>query len=258
MTTKQIKDLSPVASLELADELPISDISDSEITKKATFSQVKAVTSLTASEVKALYESNADTNAFTDADETKLASVESGATANQTDAFLLDRANHTGTQVMATISDAGLLATEDNVNLTYVANPTQGEITNDQGTNAIIPLVSSTNAGLMPPFGYVTDQTESSTTSSTFQNKVTLNFTAIAGTYRFTWYATCTSDDNSENCEVEFTDGVSQLQVMAYTPQRIDTITAGAKTYEINFRQPDGTDTAYIKQVTIIAELIAG
>lgn len=42
---------------------------------------------------------------FTAADDTKLAGIATGATANQTDAYLLARANHTGTQLAATISD---------------------------------------------------------------------------------------------------------------------------------------------------------
>lgn len=45
------------------------------------------------------------TAAFTAAQETKLAGVATGATANSTDAFLLARANHTGTQTAATVSD---------------------------------------------------------------------------------------------------------------------------------------------------------
>ena len=40
--------------------------------------------SLDAAGVKSLYESNADTNAFTDADETKLDGIEAAATADQT------------------------------------------------------------------------------------------------------------------------------------------------------------------------------
>lgn len=42
---------------------------------------------------------------FSGADKTKLNGVATGATANQTDAFLLARANHTGTQLASTISD---------------------------------------------------------------------------------------------------------------------------------------------------------
>jgi hypothetical protein len=44
-------------------------------------------------------------HAFTAADDTKLAGIATGATANSSDATLLARANHTGSQLAATISD---------------------------------------------------------------------------------------------------------------------------------------------------------
>ena len=59
----------------------------------------------TAADVKTLYESNADTNEFDDAEQTKLAGIAAGATVNDTDSNLKNRANHTGTQLAATISD---------------------------------------------------------------------------------------------------------------------------------------------------------
>lgn len=62
-------------------------------------------TSLTAAQVKTLYESNPDTNAFTDSEETKLGGIADGATANATNAQLRDRSTHTGTQLASTISD---------------------------------------------------------------------------------------------------------------------------------------------------------
>lgn len=43
-------------------------------------------------------------------DKTKLAGIAAGATANSTDAFLRDRANHTGSQLASTISDFGTAA----------------------------------------------------------------------------------------------------------------------------------------------------
>ena len=58
-----------------------------------------------AADVKTLYESNANTNEYADAEQTKLAGIAAGATANSSDATLLGRANHTGTQTAATISD---------------------------------------------------------------------------------------------------------------------------------------------------------
>jgi hypothetical protein len=45
------------------------------------------------------------TASFTTAQETKLAGIASGATANSSDATLLNRTNHTGTQTASTISD---------------------------------------------------------------------------------------------------------------------------------------------------------
>lgn len=47
------------------------------------------------------------TAAFTTAQETKLAGIATGATANSADSVLLDRANHTGTQLAGTISNFG-------------------------------------------------------------------------------------------------------------------------------------------------------
>ena len=62
-------------------------------------------TSMTPSEIKAAYESNPDTNAFTDAYESKLNGIQAGATANSTDAQLRDRSTHTGTQAATTITE---------------------------------------------------------------------------------------------------------------------------------------------------------
>ena len=45
----------------------------------------------------------ATTASFTTAQETKLSGIAAGATANQTDLYLIDRANHTGTQPLASI-----------------------------------------------------------------------------------------------------------------------------------------------------------
>lgn len=50
------------------------------------------------------------------ADKTKLDGIATAATANQADAYLLDRANHTGTQAHTTITGLGSLATESSIN----------------------------------------------------------------------------------------------------------------------------------------------
>ena len=68
-------------------------------------------TPLTAAQIKQLYESNPDTNPFDDAAEAKLEGIADGATANSTDAYLLNRANHTGTQPASSITGLASVAT---------------------------------------------------------------------------------------------------------------------------------------------------
>lgn len=77
---------------------------------------------------------DATTASFTTADETKLDGVASGATANDTDANLKNRANHTGTQTASTISDfntaadarvaAGITGKADLASPSFTGNPT--------------------------------------------------------------------------------------------------------------------------------------
>lgn len=59
---------------------------------------------LTPAQVKTSYESNANTNAYTDSEKSKLTGIADSATANSPDATLLNRANHTGTQAVSTVS----------------------------------------------------------------------------------------------------------------------------------------------------------
>lgn len=60
-----------------------NNFTDAEKTKLAGI-ETGATADQTAGEIKTAYESNADTNAFTDADHTKLNGIETGATADQT------------------------------------------------------------------------------------------------------------------------------------------------------------------------------
>ena len=87
-------------------EADTNAFTDAEKTK-LTGIETGATADQTGAEIKALYE--AEANAFTDTKNTKLAGIATGATANDTDANLKARANHTGTQLASTISD---LATE--------------------------------------------------------------------------------------------------------------------------------------------------
>lgn len=85
-----------------------------------------------------------DSNTWSSADATRFGTVESGATSNSTDIFLLSRANHTGTQLASTISDfddvvAGIIATSGipSANLT-------GTIL-DARLSANVPLLDTAN-----------------------------------------------------------------------------------------------------------------
>jgi hypothetical protein len=60
------------------------------------------------------------------ADKFKLNGVADGATANQTDAFLLNRANHTGTQTLSTISGAGTMAAQAATNVAITGGAISG------------------------------------------------------------------------------------------------------------------------------------
>lgn len=78
----------------------IWDVSDSK-----WVIQSGASGSMTAAQIKTAYESNPDTNSYSDAEQAKLAAIAAGATANATNAELRDRSTHTGTQTASTISD---------------------------------------------------------------------------------------------------------------------------------------------------------
>lgn len=78
----------------------IWDVSDSK-----WVIQSGASGSMTAAQIKTTYESNPDTNGFSDAEKAKLGAIAASATANATDAQLRDRSLHTGTQAASTISD---------------------------------------------------------------------------------------------------------------------------------------------------------
>lgn len=67
------------------------------------------------------------TNDYTDAEKSKLAGIQSGATQNATNAQLRDRSTHTGTQPLSTISDAGTAAAK-NAGTADNQLPTTGQV----------------------------------------------------------------------------------------------------------------------------------
>jgi hypothetical protein len=125
---------------------------------------------------------------------TKLAGIASGATANQADAYLLARGNHTGTQTASTISDLGALATRGFSDATPQAPATSGAagtaVTAARGDHVhpLPPLVTTTTAGLARPVDLgdliilaCSDETTDLTTGTA---KIT---------FRMPWAATLTS-----------------------------------------------------------------
>jgi hypothetical protein len=119
MADKKLTEAPEAISADSSDIIyVVDDPSGSPISKKITKGNF-----LPGSEIKTLYEGEADTNAFTDAEQAKLSGIETGAEVNNisdinatdlTDTgdstlhyHLADRnrANHTGTQTASTISD---------------------------------------------------------------------------------------------------------------------------------------------------------
>ena len=101
-----------------------------------------------AADVKTLYESNANTNEYDDAEQTKLAGIAAGATVNSSDATLLARANHTGTQTAATISDFDAEVSNNTdvaANTAKVTNATHtGDVTGSTALTIAANAVEST------------------------------------------------------------------------------------------------------------------
>ena len=100
--------------------------------------------------------------AMTDEDKTKLEGIATAATANDTDANLKDRANHTGTQTASTISDfdtevannsavTANTAKVSNVttDLSASADGTSLTVASSDGTDASIPAATTTAWGAM-------------------------------------------------------------------------------------------------------------
>lgn len=95
---------------------------------------------LTAPAVKSLYETNANTNAYTDPEKAKLAGIATGATVNDTDANLKARANHTGTQAQSTIT--GLETALSNIsNQIVVVQNTETASFNDLNTRKVEVII---------------------------------------------------------------------------------------------------------------------
>lgn len=115
-----------------------ANASDALLRDRSTHTGVQAISTVTGLQaaldvkVATIAGKGLSTNDYTTADQSKLAGIAAGATANSADATLLARANHTGTQAVSTITglqaalDAGTQANADlatrtnNLSLNYV------------------------------------------------------------------------------------------------------------------------------------------
>jgi hypothetical protein len=129
----------------------------------------------TAAQVKTLYESNANTNEYDDTEQTKLAGIAAGATVNDTDSNLKNRANHTGTQLASTISD---FDTEVSNNSSVAANT--AKVTNATHTGDVTGSTALTIADNAVTAAKI------SATDTTFNVGTNVAIGAVAGsTFKF-------------------------------------------------------------------------
>lgn len=137
-------------------------------------------------------------------DKTKLGQIPANATANQTDGYLLDRANHTGTQSIATVTD---LQTELNKKLETVTINTVVGLTDalaDKADAADIPDVSGLTTRV--------DDTEDAINGLT-SNKLDKNNPAPTGAFAFPKYTFAAKPSASGNNGryIEITDSADGI-----------------------------------------------
>ena len=180
--------------------LDADDISDSTTTNKFTTAsdisklagiEPGATTDQTPAEIKTAYESNANTNAFTDAEKTKLSGISAGAEVNavdsvntQTGAVVLDADDiddSTTTHKFTTASDISKLAgieagadVTDTANVTAAGAVMDSELTNESAVKALDQGVATTDS---PSFAGLTVDTNTLKVDSTNNRVGILNAT---------------------------------------------------------------------------------
>ena len=168
-TITQIRDETPTVTLTDADLFLLDQTSK---TVAATLAQLKTF-------VRPANATTTTGGLMSSADKTKLGQIPANATANQTDGYLLDRANHTGTQSIATVTD---LQTELNKKLETVTINTVVGLTD--------ALADKADAADIPDVSALTDRVDDAEIAITglTSNKLDKNNPAPTGAFAFPKY----------------------------------------------------------------------
>lgn len=171
---------------------------------------------LSDAQVKTQYENNADTNAYTDTEKTKLSNIESNATADQTGAEI--KAAYEGEADTNAFTDAektSLGTMEDNATADQTGAEIkvayEGEANTNAYTDAEKTKLSNIEAEAnKTTVGVVEATVITNTTSLTFVALDSMNVTPAAGTYlvTFSCEVTNTNNDKLQDFEMRF-NGVS-------------------------------------------------
>lgn len=123
------------------------------------------------------------TEDFTTAEKTKLSGIAEGATANQTDSFLLNRANHTGEQSISTVTG---LQTSLNNKVASSSGTASGITLNGGYTEQVFNL---TGTVISPSNGSIQTKTLSANTTftETLSNGQSVILGITAGSFSVTW-----------------------------------------------------------------------
>lgn len=193
-TITQIRAETPTVTLTDADLFLLDQTSK---TVAATLAQLKTF-------VRPANATTTTGGLMSSADKTKLGQIPANATANQTDGYLLDRANHTGTQSIATVTD---LQTELNKKLETVTINTVVGLTDalaDKADAADIPDVSGLTTRV--------DDAEDAINGLT-SNKLDKNNPAPTGAFAFPKYtfAGKPSATSNDGRYIEITDSADGI-----------------------------------------------
>jgi len=179
---------------------------------KLTGVETGATADQTDAEIRAAVEAATDSNVFTDADHTKLDGIAAGATANDTDANLRDRATHTGTQAASTIG-SGTFAD---------ARIAQSNVTQHQAA------LSITESQISDLQGYLLSETNDLTASVTWANVPDANITQSSVTQH---QAALTVDDSQVTAAASATNYTPSAATVEGHLSGIDTALASAGSY---------------------------